>query len=296
MIEQLVEDYFDVNEENIIVLFDQINDGEREYEEWKRTTVPRTDPAFVYAITATLMLLMGKQLNSENYTIWTTARVGGASAKAGVKERVTELLALFPDLQTCTLINQKIQSIWKVRALIFSAIRTSQAKNGPLGNLGEWTFNLMAWSEATHLHVIIVELVLKRPEALILPCFRGEIPYLVASLQFLDKLGSLHPYFQLTHGPSSDRATTSKNFKVMTAVSWALQGRTQPTDSTSNSNYKGVRLTVSHPTVQMALHAIRELEGVATRSEKLIINDHFSKAQKKSIEEILANATNTKPK
>lgn len=166
-------------------------------------------------------------------------------------------------------------------------INSASKLKGSMGATAKWALDLLAWAEASHLHAIITELVLKRPDCLGIPEFRGELSSLAGSMNYLASIGDHHPYFQLIDEPSSSRPIFSRNFRVMTAVAWKLQDISAGRDKKSKaSNYKGVALSETHPQVVDALARITQLYTVTTKTEEDLYHRVFSEQKAAKVEEI----------
>lgn len=262
----------------------KLDDGE--FEEWHETNIPMENPRIIYAYLALLSLLLGKRLNGDNYGEWIERRINGVVAKAGCTEFFEFFKEHYPAQVDCEALYCRMTSLWRVRAATFHVLLGASKVSGPEGVMFQWCLDLLAWSEAGHINKILTELVIRRRTALTVPEFRHEISHLIGSMTYLKNFGELAPYFQLIDEPASNRPTNSRNFKIMTAVAWALTEEMGKQKKKEN-NYKGVMLDLTHKDVYNAYVKVQQLNSVQTLAEDAILSTTYDAAHKTKAESIL---------
>lgn len=260
---------------------------DQDFNEWHEKNVPSENPRVVYAYLALLSLLLGKRLTGDNYGEWIERRINGVVAKAGSSEFFDFFKEYYPAQVDCEALYSRMTSLWRVRAATFHVLLGASKVSGPEGAIFQWCLDLLAWSEAGHINKILTELVNRRRTALTVPEFRHEISHLIGSMTYLKNFGELAPYFQLIKEPATNRPTNSRNFKIMTAVAWALTEKEMGKAKKKENNYKGAMLDLTHKDVYNAYIKVQQLNSVQTLAEGEILSTTYDDAHKAKAESIL---------
>lgn len=221
------------------------------------------------------VLSMAKSLNGDNYREWCLSRLRGAAASVGLGEDHEAYLEFLPPAEILDTFYKVLPGMWKVRGVMVSYLISMKDGDLPRNKASAWCLKMLEWAEATHLRTIIIELATKRPEMLALPHFRSELPFLSGSLEFLSHFSDNRAHFKLMTNPTIQTPTAAMNFKVMSAVSWALQEKTSGRGKTASDRYKGIRLGMDNPLVSGALAAIDFYDTQLKTSEDEALRQTF---------------------
>lgn len=249
---------------------------EAAYDEWVEERECPKGPKLAYAMLCIVILLMAKRLDGKNYQAWMNGRSRALSARFILGPDGDETIHdLFPLSDRCLMVYESVCTLFSVRHLIMDVLFDSQKREGDVKNMAEFCLTMLQWTEASHLNVIIEQIVMKYPDVLLCPEVRCELLNLQLALDYLQKLGEHAPYFQLVTNPQEQRPTEKKNFLITTTAAWKLRSIAEKKDE--KPPYAGFAIEWNDSRILMICERINALKTVSTRAQETMANAVYRK-------------------
>ncbi|CAA3019426.1 Hypothetical predicted protein [Olea europaea subsp. europaea] len=216
---------------------------EKEFKDaWDQLPQPKADVRIYLAEFCLLLLLMAKLLGPQNYAVWLKNRAKGIKAASSASQDAEVLERLFPDMRNAAVLYETLSARRVIRRFLFNTIRVAAGTTTG--------FRQTSFQWAAHIHSILANIVLGRPEALMLP-----------------ELRSLKP-------------SNRNNLRLTSSLAWQLS---KEAGNASVANYAGYGGGDIEPKVQIALDRLRRLERAMTLQEKKYALTYYSHATLKEL-------------
>lgn len=177
---------------------------------------------FAYCIFFTLI---GKSLNSNNYTGWMAQRTRSFSRPLGLSEKDPKFLYLRPTLSVCSNFYSEVRSFWEIRALYFGSL-WAMSRGTDLRALGcRISVSLLRNAELTNFNMILMWIISINDILLGWNEISKYHPYICAAYAKYTSLGQMAPWAKLILPPDEVQEFASDKLVIPFSVARAISAK-----------------------------------------------------------------------
>ncbi|CAH0389730.1 unnamed protein product [Bemisia tabaci] len=180
------------------------------------------NPRHCMYVTALLLNLIGKTLNSTNYAPWMDRRTNSYGTAIGFDRDTTDLVKYQPSQEFPCKYNAEVRARWQIRRRCFIEAWVLSTKPGPIGTAASTVLVLLRGAELTNFASIVQQLLILHPELMGWNALARYFPLIIKAYRKFTAMGNYVDWIKLLMPDQMVEEFKTTNLKIPFTIARAV--------------------------------------------------------------------------